>query len=143
MIEPRYFDIAIKSAIHSHQSFLDCDIITQRWNWGWKFYCYMPHIGQVHLNLPDNQPGVAVVSDLVVLQHARRQGHGRSLLSLCETLANFLEADALGIWADPEDWPIGWYQRLGFQKRGANPEATPDLYLEKPLETQKRNQSHP
>ena len=81
MIEPRYFDIAIKSALHSHQSFLDCDIITQRWNWGWKFYCYMSHIGQVHLNLPDDQPGVAVVSDLVVLQHARRQGYGRSLLS--------------------------------------------------------------
>lgn len=45
--------------------------------------------------------------------------------------------DGLGIWADPGDWPIDWYRRSGFKNRGGNPEATQDLYLEKPLKTQK------
>ena len=143
MLDPQDYSIVAISLVQSIRTFSDCDILPQRWNWGWKFYCYIPRIGQVHLNIPSDQPGVAVISDLVVHKYARGQGYGRRLLSLCEKLANLLEADALGIWADPEDWPIGWYQRLGFQKRGANPEATPEKKKKKPLETQKRNQSHP
>ena len=137
MLDPQFQSIVAISLVQSIRTFSDCEIFPQKWEWGWKFYIYMPHIGQVHLHIPNNQPGRAVISDLVVLQHVRGQGHGRRLISLCETLANFLEADALGIWADPEGWQVNWYQRLGFNYCGANPEATTDIYLEKPLKKQK------
>lgn len=137
MLNPQFFGNAIQGVLQAHHIFSDCDIILQRWSWGWKFYINMPHRGLVHLNLPDSQPGVAVISDLVVDQLSRRQGHGRRLLFLCEELARLLEADAIGLWADPEDWPIDWYQRHGYRSRGANPEVTPDIYLEKPLKPQK------
>lgn len=115
--------------------FYDYDVITQRWSWGWCFYIFISHSGIVRLNFPFNQPDVAVISDLVVEKTSRRIGIGGELMDICEKTAILMEARALGIWADPKDWPIAWYQRLGFQ-RWYTP-MTEDTYLEKPLKLQK------
>lgn len=97
--------------------FKDHDVFLQRWEWGWKFYIFIHNKGQVHLNLPFDQPHGAVISDLVVERHSRGRGWGRRLVDVAEQLAILLEAETLGLWADPDDWPIAWYQRLGFLRQ--------------------------
>lgn len=60
--------------------------------------------------------GVAQVEELQVHPRGRRRGVGRALLAAA--LATAGDRELVFLTADPDDWPTGWYLRLGLQRLG-------------------------
>ena len=60
--------------------------------------------------------GVAQVEELDVHPDAQGRGLGRVLVAAA--LATAGSAELVVTTADPDDWPVGWYERLGFVPLG-------------------------
>lgn len=49
---------------------------------------------------------------------SRGQGHGNKMMSALEYCASNLGLQHLCLKARPDDWPINWYQKIGFKEVG-------------------------
>ena len=89
-----------------------------RWYWGEAAYIVVDGgLGfcKVTIDDTDVEDGIAWLGDVSVHTSARGQGLGNELLTEAEHLAVQMGAKYLYLWADPDNWPIKWYIRHGFE----------------------------
>lgn len=66
----------------------------------------------------NNNSGVAVIHDLVVLKERRGEGLGREMLEEACEEAKRMGADYIRLAVEPESWLEEWYKRHGFENAG-------------------------
>jgi len=90
-------------------------IHVNQWPWGRKDTIVIANgYALCELSIEKNNPSVAYLSDVIVLQLARGRGYGNQLLDLAKKHAREMGAKMLCLWADPEQWVVDWYKRHGF-----------------------------
>lgn len=88
------------------------------WHWGRKDTIVIADGRALcQISIEDENPAVAHLSDVIVLESARGYGLGNNLLSAAKEHAREMGAKMLCLWTDPEQWMIHWYERHGFVQR--------------------------
>lgn len=67
------------------------------------------------VHIYEDEPHVAVISDLYVDAAARGKGKANEMLSFCETLAKSQNCSEVQLRSDNDDWVRQWYMRKGFE----------------------------
>lgn len=63
----------------------------------------------------DEEPDMAIISDLCVDEKQRRKGIATKLISYCIFLAKAEGCDRISLRSDDDDFVRSWYTRLGFE----------------------------
>lgn len=88
------------------------------WRWGRKDTIVIADGRALcQLSVEDENPAVAHLSDVIVLESARGYGLGNDLLEAAKEHAREMGAKMLCLWADPEQWMVEWYKRHGFKQQ--------------------------
>jgi GNAT superfamily N-acetyltransferase len=62
--------------------------------------------------------GTAEIDEVTTLQHFRKRGLGRAVVEAALRTALAHNADLIFLNADSADWPMKWYERMGFRDIG-------------------------
>ena len=67
----------------------------------------------------DDEPAVAIISDLYVAEESRRKGLATEIIRYCEKIALSEGCDEISLRSDNDDWVRQWYKRLGFEEESS------------------------
>lgn len=67
------------------------------------------------IHIYDEEPNMAVISDLYVAQGERGKGIATELIQYCIDLAKSQDCTAVSLRSDNDDFVRKWYIRLGFE----------------------------
>lgn len=67
------------------------------------------------IHIYDEEPDMAVISDLYVAQGERKKGIATKLIQYCIDHAKAQGCTAVSLRSDNDDFVRQWYQRLGFE----------------------------
>ena len=67
------------------------------------------------IHIYDEEPNMAVISDLYVAQEERGKGIATKLIQYCIDQAKAQSCTAVSLRSDNDDFVRKWYQRLGFE----------------------------
>ena len=68
------------------------------------------------IQIYDDNPNEAIVSDLYVAHLERKKGVATEMLDYCMRLAKSFDCTSLSLRSDTNDWIREWYRRSGFEE---------------------------
>ena len=71
------------------------------------------------LSFTKEQPNIAYLSDVSVVERERRKGYGRKMLNKAIENARKRKCESVRLIAYPGDFVVDWYKRNGFVESGA------------------------
>ncbi|MBP9706163.1 MAG: GNAT family N-acetyltransferase [Oligoflexales bacterium] len=91
------------------------DALSGRWYLA-RSDAFGPVIGEIGLiKFTHEKSTIGRLQDVDIAPQHQKHGYGRQLLASIVKIAREEKIDALCLKADINDWPLSWYQRLGFQ----------------------------
>ena len=86
------------------------------WAWG-KTHTLIIYdgAGLVNISIENDNPTVATIHGISVIESYRRKGMGRLLLKLAEIEAKEMGAELICIATEPNSWIEEWYKRNGYK----------------------------
>lgn len=91
--------------------------IHNKWWWGSKTTLILEGgLGLVQISIEKDDPNVAIIHDLGVVESFRRLGLGTKLLKAAEEeIRNNPEIHTISLSCMPSTFLVDWYQRLGYR----------------------------
>lgn len=78
--------------------------------------------GLVRLEEEDDVAGVFWIMELSVSKEDREDGLGTKLMGIAEDIAVYAGGTKLRLWVVEDSWMRDWYERLGFEDDGEEPQ---------------------
>lgn len=82
---------------------------------GHKVVPVMPDTGYCRIDVYEGEAHVAYLSDLYVVEVARKRGEGKELISFVQRIARDLGCKEVQLRVDEAGWLRDWYKSLGFE----------------------------
>ena len=76
----------------------------------------------VRLEEEDDVAGVFWIMELSVSKDYRDEGLGTKLMGIAEVIAVYAGGTKLRLWVVEDSWMRDWYERLGFEDDGEEPQ---------------------
>ena len=67
------------------------------------------------IHIYDNEPNIAIISDLYVIEGERKKGIASALMRYCISYAKAQGCTNISLRSDNDDFVREWYKRLGFE----------------------------